>query len=241
MKNVTLKVSVVVAVTALVFVSIHYRDAANAERRAQMLEEKLAEKERKVSELSYDRDRLSSRLEAYLNEAQRGKEGRDTETLESQDELDAKVEILKEVFDRLPEQAIPELRLATLSDWYVAVDGNLLHSIDDYRRAMGRMRSLTQARFAKFLQPALADYLRTNNGEFPSDTMQLRGFVGTEIDDEMLRRYRVVPAKSPEEVMATGGASVGGKWQITQVSLIDSEYDSHSVIGADGFGSYSMR
>ncbi|HEY0966538.1 MAG TPA: hypothetical protein VGD88_04035 [Opitutaceae bacterium] len=225
---------------AFVALFFQYRKVASAEKHARELKEQLAEKDRKARDLGRDLENASSRLEGYLSAAQQRKDGQKAAKLESRSGLDAKVEVLKEIFVRLPEQAIPELRLATLADWYVAVEGNL-ETIEDYRYALGRMRSLAEARFAKLVQPALRDFIRANNGEFPRDMMQLRELVGAEIDDEMLQRYRVVPAKTPEEVKAEGGASMGGKWQITQVSLVDSEYDRYSVIGPFGFGSYSFR
>src|SRR6185436_931628 len=56
----------------------------------------------------------------------------------------AKVAALREILERLPEQSIPELKLATEADWYNAVDGNPLESTDDTRRALGRLRSAAE-------------------------------------------------------------------------------------------------
>lgn len=235
-----MKVTAFVLITALVVLFIQHRKIARVESRAQELEEQLAAKDVKIRELRQGRVQRSSRLRDYLNDAQTRRDGNETMKLDLENQLNAKVEDLKAVMARLPEQAIPELKLATLSDWYVAADGKL-ETVEDYRRALGKIRSLAETRFAKLLQPALGDYLRANNNEFPSDTAQLRSFVGPEINDEMLRRYAIVPSKTLEEVKANGGAHVGGKWQITQASLVDPEYDTHSVIGAFGIGSYSFR
>jgi hypothetical protein len=145
------------------------------------------------------------------------------------DDIHTRVSALKDILVRLPEQGIPELKLATDSDWYSAADGKL-ESEEDYRRAMAKIRSIAEARFAKALQPALREYLTANDGRFPASTSELQTFAGTEIDAEMLRRYHVAPASDISNV------KVGGDKIITQVSVVDREYDSLTVIGPRGYG-----
>jgi hypothetical protein len=145
------------------------------------------------------------------------------------DDIHTRVSALKDILVRLPEQGIPELKLATDSDWYSAADGKL-ESEEDYRRAMAKIRSIAEARFAKALQPALREYLTASDGRFPASTSELQTFAGTEIDAEMLRRYHIAPASDISNV------KVGGDKIITQVSVIDREYDSLTVIGSKGYG-----
>ena len=78
------------------------------------------------------------------------------------DDIHARVAALKDFLLRLPEQSIPELKLATDSDWYSAVDGTL-ESEEDYRRALTKVRGLAEARFAKAVQPALREFIAANN------------------------------------------------------------------------------
>jgi RNA polymerase sigma factor (sigma-70 family) len=144
-----------------------------------------------------------------------------------------KIAALRDVLGRLPEQAIPELKLATNGDWHAAVDGPL-ETTEDYRRALGKIRSSAERRFAASVQPALREYLRINADQFPSETIQLQPFVGAEIDHTMLQRYRVVPASEIPNVR------MGGDWIMTQTALIDSAYDASSVIGPRGFGSTTV-
>lgn len=145
-----------------------------------------------------------------------------------------KVAELRDVFARLPEQAIPELALATDGDWYSAVDGPL-ETPEDFRLALSKLRTAAEGRFAKLLQPALRNYLEDNSGRFPTEPIELASYFRDRIDPIFLQRYKVVPADEVKSVR------VGGEWALTQRSLVDSKYDSRIVIGPFGFGTHSRR
>jgi len=224
----------------IVILALQNRRATEAEDRVRNLEKLLAAKEKQLSKAVQERKSYSERLDEYLKSSRESRITAENKSSASKSEEDIKVDAIKDVLLRLPEQSIPELKLAKLSDWYAAVEGRL-ETTEDFRSALGKLRYLAEARFAQGLQPALRDYLRANVGSFPSDTQELLPFVGGEIDAAMLQRYRVVPSKSKEYVEIHGGASVGGDWAITQASLIDSEYDSSWFIGPLGIGSLSNR
>ncbi len=80
-------------------------------------------------------------------------------------EAEAKIAALRDVLARLPEQNIPEMKLATNADWHLAVEG-ALETADDYRRALGKLRARAESQLAKRVQPALRDYLKANGGCF---------------------------------------------------------------------------
>lgn len=143
-------------------------------------------------------------------------------------DVHSRVATLKDIFRRLPEQSIPELRLASESDWYSAVDGPL-ETESDYRQALAKLRALAEAKFAKALFPALRSYLAANDGRFPQSTAELQSFVGPEIDAAMLQRYQVVPAAYIPNIGV-------GDTIITQKSPVDTEYDSVTAIGPLGTG-----
>jgi RNA polymerase sigma factor (sigma-70 family) len=145
----------------------------------------------------------------------------------------AKVAVLREILERLPDQNIPELKLATEADWYAAVDEAPLESPEDIRRALGSLRSAAERRFARLVQPALRAYIEANGGQFPADPLQLQALVDPKIELVMLGRYRVAAASEIPNV------GVGSKVILTQKSLIDSDYDSRLVIGPNGSGSSS--
>jgi hypothetical protein len=146
----------------------------------------------------------------------------------------SKIAALKDVLSRLPDQAIPELRLASDGDWVSAVDGPL-ESLDDYRVALSKLRGAAEKRFALKAQPALSAYLTKNGGKFPTDLSDLKPLLDEHVDEAMLRRYKIVPASEVKNV------KVGGEWAITQKSLVDSKNDSRSVIGPQGYGAFGGR
>lgn len=235
MRKTLLAITVVILVLILLaVVFIQDRKLSLAEDRVRKLETHLAAKEHKISELKQERDNSSQRLDEFRKKLQSSRASSDNKTTTPRNDVHSRVEALKEALARLPEQSIPELRLASDSDWYAAVDGEL-DTTDDYRRALGKLRSLTELKFAKVFQPMLREYTDANGGKFPSDISQLQPLIRGDIDVAMLQRYKVVPAKEVDSV------SVGGDWAITQVSVIDSDYDSHSVFGPNGFGTFSKR
>lgn len=143
-------------------------------------------------------------------------------------DVHSRVATLKDIFRRLPEQSIPELALASESDWYSAVDGPL-ETESDYRRALAKVRGLAEAKFAEALWPALKSYVGANGGRFPQSTAELQPWVGPEIDSAMLQRYQVVPASYIPNLGM-------GDTIITQRSPVDTDYDTITAIGARGFG-----
>ena len=159
----------------------------------------------------------------------RGQRTTSTSTMEAEEKIAA----LKDVLSRLPEQSIPELKLATNGDWHGAVDGPL-ESTDDYRRALARIRAAAEGRLAKFLQPAVRQYVAANGGAFPTDPAQLQALASDSVTSEMLARYRVAPASEIPNVR------MGGDRIITQRRVVDSGFDHYIVIGPNGFGSTSV-
>ncbi|MBL9189403.1 MAG: hypothetical protein JNK23_18110 [Opitutaceae bacterium] len=151
-------------------------------------------------------------------------------TSPDQEEAAEKIAELRSMLTRLPEQSIPELKLATHGDWTIAVDGSL-ESPEDFRRALGKIRTAAEARFAKLAHEAVRAYLKANGNQFPADPLQLLPFASPEIDRAMLARYKVVPAADIPNLR------MGGDQIITQVARIDSDYDSTTVIGPQGVGS----
>ena len=140
-----------------------------------------------------------------------------------------RVGLLHEVLEKLPEQGIPELQLATDDDWLDAAKEKL-ETTDDYRRALGKLRNLAIGRFAHLAGPALTQYLKAHDGQFPADLSQLQSYVDQPIDNAIWQHYTVAPADTVSNVR------VGGKLIVTQRSVVDPTYDSEFVIGPDGFG-----
>ena len=142
----------------------------------------------------------------------------------------SRVDLLKQRFEKAPDQKIPEFQLLTEQDWLNATKGNLDNE-KDYRAEMSDLRGSAQRAFASVLQPAMRKYLEVNNQLVPTDVAQLQSF----FDPPILQRYAVQSADSVPNVR------VGSEWILTQKALIDEDYDARLVIGPTGFGSTSAR
>jgi hypothetical protein len=177
-----------------------------------------------------ERERLAGELDAARQEIVRLRRAAESKPAAA-DSIAGRVGALKETLQRLPEQQIPQLVYATEADWYAAVEGPL-ETPEDFRKAMARLRNSAYTRFGKLLQPALKDYMKANGDRFPQEVLHVQPFLTAAMDPAALQNLRVVPASSIKNVR------MGGEWAITQVAVVDSEFDAHIVIGPNGLGSY---
>ncbi|MCI0744281.1 MAG: sigma-70 family RNA polymerase sigma factor [Verrucomicrobia subdivision 3 bacterium] len=142
-----------------------------------------------------------------------------------------RVNQLKQYLEQSPTAKIPELQLVTEQDWLNAAKGNL-NTEADYRRALSALRASAENKFiTTLLQPALKEYGRANNGQFPADLSQLQPYFKSSVDAAILQRWEVAPAAT---VKALG---MGGDVIITQKAPVDDLYDTRFGIGPNGFGS----
>lgn len=178
---------------------------------------------------SSERERLTAELDAARLEIVRLQRATES-TPAPADDITGRVGALKEMLQRLPEQQIPQPAFATEADWYAAVEGPL-ETQEDFRKAMARLRNSAYARFGKLLQPALKAYLKANGDRFPKEVLHVQPFFTTAVDPAALQNLRVVPTSSLKNMR------MGGEWAITQVAVVDSEFDARIVIGPNGFGS----
>lgn len=141
-----------------------------------------------------------------------------------------RVDLLHEVLNKLPEQGIPELQLATDDDWLDAAKEKL-ETAEDYRRALAKLRNLAVTKFAHLAQSALMQYVRAHDGQFPADLSQLQPYLDRSIDHAIWQRYMIVAADTVSSLR------MGGKLAVTPQSVVDPTYDQQFVIGPNGFGS----
>jgi hypothetical protein len=137
---------------------------------------------------------------------------------------------LKQRLEETPDAKIPELQFVTEQDWLDAAKRELKTEAD-YRRALSAIRGAGEGKVAAKLQKALAAYMRGSNGQFPTDLSQLQPFFDSPMDDAILQRWEIVPAKTVENV------KMGGDVSITQTAPVDDVFDWRIVIGPNGWGS----
>ena len=179
-----------------------------------------------------------TRLRASSNELAQLKAGSGKTDESSEAEMSGWLERLKLLKQRLadaPGMAIPELQLLDEQDWLKAAfdyrKNPKADSDTDFRLAAAEARAIAESAFANRAQQALTDYAKANNGGFPTDPSQLKPFFHLPIDDAILQRYCVVPAKEYR------GTTAGQDWVLTQKNLVDEDCDHRINIGAGTWGS----
>jgi len=140
-----------------------------------------------------------------------------------------RVNQLKEWAEQNPAAEIPEFKLLTKQDWLNAARSDL-NTDADYRRAMSSLRDTTENKVASMMHSALGKYIQANGGQFPSDLSQLQLYFDSPLDDAILQRWEIVPAKTIPNI------GVGEPNIITEKSAVDDLLDTRMVIGARGYG-----
>ena len=139
----------------------------------------------------------------------------------------ARVGQLKQRLEKTPDARIPELQLVTEDDWLSAAR-HKLETDEDYRWALAHLREAGESKFYKMAVPALFEYMKANNGRFPTDLSQLRPYFQSPVDDAILQRWEIVSSDTfPDwEVL--------GDWVIVQKAPIDPKYDRRLGFSVSG-------
>ena len=156
---------------------------------------------------------------------------REEEALLSRDQLwPARVNRLKQWLEENPSERIPELQSLSDRQWMDALYAATPETADEYRVAMSDVRAAAQHIFADFkLHPALQQYAKDNNGQFPTDPSQLRPYFDSPIYDSILERYTILPASSLVSELRPGG-----DWVITQKAPVNEAHDWRTATSLTG-------
>lgn len=142
----------------------------------------------------------------------------------------ARVDQLKKRLEANADQKIPELQFLTEKDWLDAAR-NGLETEKDFRKALSLLRHSGEGKFVSQLNPALVKYMEANGGKFPTEMVQLQPYFKSPMDENILQRYEIIPAKNAKNM------NMGGDWVITQRAAVDKEFDSRATVGVNGWGS----
>ena len=83
-------------------------------------------------------------------------------------------------------------------------------------------------KFAEMTHKALKQYAQANDGRFPSELSHLTSYYQTAVDDAILQRYTILPAKSLTFLDKDWN---GGEWVVTQRTPVNKKYDSRVAVG----------
>ncbi len=149
-----------------------------------------------------------------------------------------RVNKLKQYLDERPDEQFPEIRLARHFQWLKAT-GEKLESEEDLHTARNVLQQSALHQFGGMTMAALEKFTHDNGGRFPSDMSELRPYFEPPIDDAILQRYMIAPAKSIDQLKYSAAAEADS-WVITQKAAAD-DNESPIAIGLRGYSFYSVQ
>jgi RNA polymerase sigma factor (sigma-70 family) len=244
------KIAVTAALTVTIgsglFAAKQAHDAQNAVRTLQAQQAPLAEQ---IQQLQAERDKAMNRLAGMADELAQAKNN-ELELLKLRGELTVlktaasdsvetgakkwleNVNKLKRRLEETPAAKIPEMQFLTEENWMDA--GRFkLNTDTDYRHALACVRNYSEGKFGSMLLEALQKYSQANSNQFPTDLTQLQPYFDTPVDDTILQRWEIKPAKS----VSTGLNVNVGDTIITQKAAVDDVFDARTVVGSLGYAS----
>ncbi len=130
-----------------------------------------------------------------------------------------RVNFLKEKMAQETRQQIPELRLLKDQDWITTATKHKLDSEGDMRDAFQDLRNNAKVNFSDLMSRALWKYAQANEGQLPTDIMQLAAFLEAPGDSELLARYGMVRTGRMREVPSDAVV-------IAEVASVEGKQDS---------------
>ena len=100
----------------------------------------------------------------------------------------------------------------------------------DYRSVSAMLRADGEMKMSTAIADALKQFAKNGGGPFPADVEALKPYFSAPIDDSMLQRWQVVPARTLIPFLA----ETGGDWVITQRTPVNRQFDSRMAIGLTG-------
>ena len=139
-----------------------------------------------------------------------------------------RVKQLKQRFETMADQKIPELEFLTEQDW-LDVAKEKRETEYEFRDALSKLRRVAITKFAPMAQEALNKYKEAHEGKFPDDASELQSYFEPPIDSALLQRYHVVPQKTSSD------GTIETEWAITQKTTVDGERDARLTVTKDSW------
>jgi len=145
----------------------------------------------------------------------------------------ARVALLKQKLEEMPDKKIPELKFLTEKDWLNAAWNADLETDDGVRIALSKLRDEAVDTFLGLTRTALKKYLAANNNMLPADLLPLKPYFDTPVTDDMLQRYAF---------MQTGQLSSNPSDSVVRKAVYaDEDYDSNQEMSMTGGGGGSFN
>jgi hypothetical protein len=137
-----------------------------------------------------------------------------------------RVKRLKAKLAEMPEKSIPELKLLSDKTWLdiARSTGNFSDPAYGFDESFAHLRKAAKEEFGKRLSRALREYAKANGNQLPPDTMALKPYFASPVEDAMLERYEVLRTGElkPDEPL------------IAERAAVDEKHDTLFKIGATG-------
>jgi hypothetical protein len=133
--------------------------------------------------------------------------------------LAGKARSLKQLFDQMPDQKIPELRYLGAQAWLNAAELAKLDTDAEIHQTLSKLRHEAKQFTAVFLNAALRSYTQANAGRFPTDVLQLKPYLPIELGDDVLQRYSMVKTGDLSNLQS-------GDMVMSEKSPVDEQYDT---------------
>lgn len=133
--------------------------------------------------------------------------------------------------EQAPDKRIPEVQLCDGYDWLEAAKNTQMQTDTGVRQALGRLRQLGKEKFGALMEGALDKFTQANNGQLPTNTLQLKAFCDTPVDDAIFARYKLLHTGKLSDLPP------GTTWLMTEKAPVDQDYDSRIKIGV---GTYAV-
>jgi hypothetical protein len=220
------------------------KENAHARAAVRTLQQQQAPLAEQIQQLQKDRDNATNRLAALLAENKRLKSNpNETELLKLRGEVTqlrneandptakaskrvvAKVRLLKQRLEEMPDRNIPELQFVSEKDWADAVWNTDLNTDDDAREALSKLRETAVNIFLnEMMKAAFQKYLAANSNILPADLFQLKPYFDAPVTDAMLQRYQLLQSGTPDKAADLVELAV----------YADPDYDSNHGMSING-------
>jgi RNA polymerase sigma factor (sigma-70 family) len=155
-------------------------------------------------------------------------------------EYNERIMRLKETFDAKPGEKIPEFQYLTDRNWRDLAW--MSENQDNFTNTASNARNWAQNTFVNdVLHPALQQYAKDNNNQFPTDLSQLRQYFTTGVDDSVLQRWEIVPASQLAGYMVKQALGPGDDELIAPKAPVNPALDMPTVLALNKVTAFASR
>jgi cell division protein FtsL len=242
------------------------RQAAQLRDQVHTLRQQQAASSEQLQKLQRERDEASRQLAAMRDENERlnrnpaelqrlrGEVAALRQTVQEQATAEstarnweARIALLRQRFDQMPDKRIPEMAFLKDKDWAAATRDADMSTVDGARQAMSTLRSAAKGNFLNAMRDAFRRYasaanggslpgdaefaqlINANNALLPAEIAQLKPYFDPPVDDATLQRYQFLPPTKVHDNLSDILVK-------ETASPVDAEYDTRHEIGLNSGG-----